>query len=117
AVARTLVEQGAVRFGDGTPEGIWPRLLAYTWSGPRIGGVLRTVEARDRELYNPEKYGSVALLVRAGRQTGDPVLIKAGDQMIRAILRQAKGDVLPLGKIQGQTLTRLHPAVAVAAGE
>lgn len=117
AVARTLVELGAGRFGDGTPEGLWPRLLAYTWSGPRIGGVLQKVETRDRELYNPEKYGTVALLARAGRQTGDPVLVKAGDQMIRAILRQAKGDILPLGKIQGQTLTRLHAAVAVAAEE
>ncbi|HEY9420819.1 MAG TPA: hypothetical protein VIW92_05365, partial [Thermoanaerobaculia bacterium] len=117
AVARTLVELGAGKFGDGTPEGIWPRLLAYTWKGPRIGGALQTVEAKDRELYNPEKYGTVALLVRTGRQTGDPVLIKAGDQMIRTILRQAKGEVLPLGKIQGQTLTRLHAAVAVAAAE
>ena len=117
AVARTLVELGAGKFGDGTPEGIWPRLLAYTWSGPRVGGALQTVEAKDRELYNPEKYGTVALLVRTGRQTGDPVLIKAGDQMIRTILRQGKGEVLPLGKIQGQTLARLHAAVAVAAEE
>jgi hypothetical protein len=43
------------------------------------------------------------------------VLTQAGEAMIRVILRQARGDVLPLGKIQGQTLTRLHAAVAVAA--
>ncbi len=115
AMARTMVELGAGKFGNGTPEGLWPRLLVYNWSGPRIGGALQTVEAKDRELYDPEKFGTVALLVRTGRQTGDPVLIQAGDRMIHVILRQANGKVLPLGKIQGQTLTRLHPAVAVAA--
>ena len=95
-------------------EASWPRLLALTTSGPRLGGTLLKVEPRDRELYNPEKYGSVALLLRAGRQSGDPALTEAGREMVGLILRQ-RGDVLPLCKIQGQTLTRLHAAVAVAA--
>jgi len=52
--------------------------------------------------------------VRAGRRSGDPELIRAGDEMVQAILHQ-KGDPLPLGKIEGQTLTRLHAAVALSA--
>jgi hypothetical protein len=114
ALARSLVELN--------PEGpkaavaaSWPRLLAITSSGPRIGGTLLKAEPRDRELYNPEKYGCVALLLRAGRQARDPALTEAGREMVATILRQARGDVLPLGKIQGQTLTRLHAAVALAA--
>jgi hypothetical protein len=117
AVARTLAELYPGQSGAGALEAPWARLLAVTWSGPRLGGTLLKVEPKDRELYNPEKFGTVALLVRAGRQTGDPVLIETGSGLVRLILRQARGDILPLGKIQGQTLTRLHAAVAVMAEE
>ncbi|MFL6197040.1 MAG: hypothetical protein ACJ75H_22835 [Thermoanaerobaculia bacterium] len=121
ALARTIAELGpgtGKAFGaTGDLEAPWPRLLMVTWSGPRIGGTFTAVEPRDRELYNPEKFGTVALLVRAGRQSGDPALIQAGDRMVQLILRQPGGDVLPLGKIQGQTLTRLHAAVALLARE
>ena len=41
--------------------------------------------------------------MRAGRQTGDPVLIEAGDDLIQFILAKERGDVLPLGKIRGST--------------
>ena len=115
ALARTVVEIGSRQFGNGTPAGKWPRLLVYTWTGPRIGGTLTKVEPKDRELYNTEKAGSLALLARAGRQTGDPALIEAGSDLIQFVLKTEGGDVLPLGKIQGQYLTRLHAAVAVAA--
>lgn len=115
ALARTIVEIGSGQFGDGTPGGVWPRLLAVTWTGPRIGGTLTAVEPQDRELYNSEKAGTVALLVRAGRQTGEPALIEAGNEMIEFLLRRSKGGPLPLGKAQGQNLTRLHAAVALAA--
>jgi hypothetical protein len=117
AVARTVSDLGP-RTAGGTPDGPWPRLLSYSWSGPRIGGALSAVEAKDRELYGPEQYGTVALLVRAGRLSGDPVLIAAGERMIQTILGNSgkgRGEVLPLGKIQGQTLTRLHAAIALAA--
>ena len=119
-LARTIAElgPGPGKGADVNPDAPWPRLLVVTWSGRRIGGAFTTVESKDRELYNPEKFGTVALLVRAGRQTGDPGLIKAGDEMVRLILSRAHGDsgeVLPLCKIQGQTLTRLHAAVALEA--
>ncbi len=112
ALARTVAVLGPG--GETRPDAPWPRLLAVTWSGPRIGGAFTTVEPKDRELYDPEKFGTVALLARAGRQSGEPELIRAGDAMIQAILH-AKGEVLPLSKIQGQTLTRLHAAVALSA--
>jgi hypothetical protein len=117
ALARTVAElgPGAAKGKADNPDAPWPRVLAVTWSGPRIGGTFSSVEPRDRELYNPEKFGTVALLVRGGRQSGDPELIRAGDEMVRLILRHGNGDVLPLCKIQGQTLTRLHAAVALSA--
>ena len=113
ALARGMVElEGA--HPKRAVEAAWPRLHVITASGPRLGGTLLKVEPRDRDLYNPEKYCSVALLLRAGRQSGDPALVEAGREMVGQILGQ-RGDVLPLGKIQGQTLTRLHAAVALAA--
>ena len=116
ALARTVavLGPGAEKGKAADPDAPWPRVLAVTWTGPRIGGTFTSVEPKDRELYNPEKFGTVALLVRGGRQSGHPELIRAGDEMIRSILRRNE-DVLPLCKIQGQTLTRLHAAVALAA--
>jgi hypothetical protein len=115
AVARTLAELDPGQQGSEALEAPWARLLAITWTGPRIGGTLVKVEPKDRELYNPEKFGTVALLVRSGRQTEDPALLATGEGLVRLILRQAHSNLLPLGKIQGQTLTRLHPAVALLA--
>jgi len=121
SLARTLVELGARRTkGAALLQAPWPRSLAYTWTGPRLGGTLTAVrqkpEASEEELYWPEKACTVALLARAARETGDPVLTGAADDLIGALLQRGKGDhVLPLGKVQGQALTRLHAAVAVAA--
>ncbi|HEX9944533.1 MAG TPA: hypothetical protein VGG03_21185 [Thermoanaerobaculia bacterium] len=120
AVARTVAELGTGRprrAGGDALDAPWSNQLAITWSGPRIGGSLLAVEPRDRELYNPEKFATAALLMRAARQTGDPALTAAGEGMIQLILRHTRGEVLPLSKIQGQVLTRLHAAVALAAEE
>jgi hypothetical protein len=117
ALARTLAELAPGLTGGDAVEGPWPRLLAVTWKSPRIGGALLAAEPRDRPLYEPEKFGAVALLMRAGRQTGEPALVAAGEGLVRLILRRSRGEVLPLGKIQGQSLTRLHAAVALAARE
>jgi hypothetical protein len=53
-----------------------------------------------------------AMLVRAGQESGDPKLLAAGKEMVRYVLSAAKGESVPLGKLQGQYLTRLHAAVA-----
>ena len=68
ALARTVavLGPGAEKGKAANPDAPWPRVLAVTWTGPRIGGTFTTVEPRDRELYNPEKFGTVALLMRGG---------------------------------------------------
>ncbi|HYG64243.1 MAG TPA: hypothetical protein VEL74_16825, partial [Thermoanaerobaculia bacterium] len=134
AVARTLagIDSGELAVADakggekGTGQGepgkkrekdAWPRLLDYRWEGPRVGGRLAGVTAKDRDLYGPEKAGTAALLVRAGRLTGDPGLLKAGEERTRAAIEASRGEAVPLGKLQGQYLNRLHAAVAgLAAG-
>jgi hypothetical protein len=109
ALARTLAELDSEGAAPGSH---WGRLLTATWTGPRVGGKLTGVKPKDRPLYFPEKAGTTALLARAARETGDPKLREAADRLIAAVLGV---ETLPLGKIQGQNLTRLHGAVAAAA--
>jgi hypothetical protein len=117
AVARTYRDLEPTVFGDGTAAGIWARLLQYTWSGSRLGGSLDSVVGADRYLYHPEKGGAGALLVRAGQQQGDDSLIAFGRETTQFMLSYSAGDTVPLGKIHGENLTRLHGAVArLAAG-
>jgi hypothetical protein len=128
AVARTLVElpeiepeAAASSSGKGrrkvSEKDPWPRLLVYTWDGPRIGGRLTGLEAKDRDLYGPEKAGTAALLVRAGRLTGDRELLAAGERMVRFAIAASRGEGVPMGKLQGQYLSRLHAAVAGLAAD
>jgi hypothetical protein len=111
-VARTYRDIQPAMIGDGTPSGLWARLLEFTWTGSRVGGTLNNVVGIDRELYNPEKGGAPELLIRAGQQTGEASLVNYGKLttlfMLQSIPRQ-----VPLGKLQGQNLTRLHVAVAL----
>jgi hypothetical protein len=117
AMARTAVDLEPRAYGEKSIRGRWPRFLTYSWTGPRIGGKLAHFEPKDRELYGPEKAGNTALLVRAGQQSGDAAILKAGEEMVEIVLDSAKGENVPLGKLQGQYLTRLHAAVGrLAAG-
>lgn len=113
SIARTYQDIEPVVIGDGTVRGLWARLLEYNWSGNRIGGTLNTVVGADRELYNPEKTGAAEVLVRAGQQVGDPTLVQYGKDLTIFMIGQAQGERAPLGKLMGQDLTRLHPAVAL----
>jgi hypothetical protein len=90
----------------------WPRKLEVAYSGARRGGQLVGVTPKDRTLYGPEQSAQVALLVRAGQMTGDRELIEAGRKLVERTLAGATKDQAPLGKLQGQYLTRLHAAVA-----
>jgi hypothetical protein len=112
AVARTLVDLDA-RYHDkkGAVRSPWPQHLLYSFEGPRIGGRLLEVESDGRELFNPEKAGMAALLVRVGQRTGDREILRAGEEMVEYILDASKGEDVPLGKLQGQYLARLHGAV------
>jgi hypothetical protein len=109
-VARTFRDIEPVVIGDGSPSGFWARLLEYTWSGSRLGGTLTNVVGADRELYNSEKGGAPALLVRAGQNLNEPGLLDYGRQTTLYMLNWSSRTV-PLSKLQGQNLSRLHAAV------
>jgi hypothetical protein len=109
-VARTFRDIEPVVIGDGSPGGLWARLLEYTWSGSRLGGSLDNVAGADRELYNSEKGGAPALLLRAGQHGGEAALLDYGRQSTLYMLSWSSRTI-PLSKLQGQNLTRLHAAV------
>jgi hypothetical protein len=90
----------------------WPRKLEVVYRGSRLGGQLAGVKPKDRPLYSTEQSAQVALLVRAGQMSGDRELLDAGRKMVERTLARSAKDQAPLGKIQGQYLTRLHAAVA-----
>ncbi|HYO14237.1 MAG TPA: fibronectin type III domain-containing protein [Thermoanaerobaculia bacterium] len=109
-VARTFKDIEPAVIGDGSPSGFWARLLQYSWSGSRLGGSLTEVVGADRELYNSEKGGAPALLVRAGQHMAEPALLDYGRQTTLYMLNWSSRTI-PLSKLQGQNLTRLHAAV------
>ena len=115
SIAHTYKDIEPMVIGDGTVSGFWARLLQYTWTGSRMGGALGTVVGADRELYNPEKTGAAEVLIRAGQQEGDASLVAYGRQLTVFMIAAAIGEQAPLGKLMGQDLTRLHPAVALLA--
>jgi hypothetical protein len=117
ALARTIAEIEPKVEGNGTVEGRWPLMLTATWEAERIGGRLTALAPKDRDLYGPEKSTFAALLVQAGIQTGDPVLQQMGADVVDLTLRAAGGEILPLGKLNGQYLSRLHAAVAGLAAK
>jgi len=92
-----------------------PTFLIYKFEGPRIGGRLLEVRPEGRELFFPEKAGMAALLARAGRATGDPELLKVSRNLVGSIFDTSRAENVPLGKLQGQYLSRLSAAVAELA--
>jgi hypothetical protein len=112
-VAHTFKDIEPAVIGDGTVSGLWARLLQYTWTGDRVGGTLTSVVGADRELYNPEKVGASELMVRAGQAEGDAALVDFGRQLTVFTISSAQGEQAPLGKLEGQDMTRLHTAVAL----
>ena len=112
AVARTLKDIEPTVMGDGTIDGDWPRNIEYTWSGSRVGGTLVSTMPNDRPIYTPEKVSVMALFLRTGELSGDASLRAKGEEMLQVALSAAAGEGAPLGKLEGQYLTRLHAAVA-----
>jgi hypothetical protein len=112
AVARTLKDIETTVTGDGTVNGDWPKNLQYTYTEARIGGVLSLVVDHDRPIFTPEKTSVTSLFLRAGELAGDSAMYNAGVDMVQFTLSAAIGENAPLGKLQGQYLTRLHAAVA-----
>ncbi|HEX3126087.1 MAG TPA: fibronectin type III domain-containing protein [Thermoanaerobaculia bacterium] len=112
AIARTLKDIEPLVMGDGTTDGDWPKNLEYTFAGSRVGGTLIATVPNDRPIYTPEKTSVTALFLRTGEMSGDSVLLTKGRDMVQFALAAAVGEEAPLGKLQGQYLTRLHAAVA-----
>ncbi len=116
ATARTLRDIEPTVMGDGTVNGDWPKSLEYTYATSRLGGALTSVAPFDRPIFSPEKTSVTALFVRVGEQSGDASLLQKGREMVQFALTAAANERAPLGKLQGQYLTRLHSAVARLAG-
>lgn len=112
AIARGMTVVEARAKGGGSPRGDWPQQLDLTFRGSRLGGQMDKTAPKGRNLFGPEKAAMVALLVRAGQQTGDKELLEAGEEMVAFTLAESMEGGAPLGKLQGQYLTRLHAAVA-----
>ncbi len=112
AVARTLKDIEPTVMGDGTTFGDWPKNIEYAYSGSRIGGTLVSAVPNDRPIFTAEKTGLTALFLRMGEMSGDAALRTKGEEMTLVALAAAGGEGVPLGKLQGQYMTRLHAAVA-----
>jgi hypothetical protein len=112
AVARTLKDIEPTVIGDGTVNGDWPKNLQYTYLNARIGGVLSLVVDNDRPIFTPEKTSVTSLFLRAGELTNDSAMTAKGTEMVQFTLGAATNENAPLGKLQGQYLSRLHAAVA-----
>jgi hypothetical protein len=113
SIAHTFKDIEPVTIGDGSVSGLWSRILEYTWSGSRMGGALGNVVGADRELYDPEKTGAAAVLIRAGQWEGNAALVDYGKQLTQFMIGSATRENVPLGKLMGQDLTRLHTAVGL----
>lgn len=102
--------------GDGTADGQWPNALYFNWSGNRIGATLNYVSANltgsDPLLYETGKATLTAVVVRAGQAAADAALLQLGLGLTRRALSAAANPILPLGKFDGEYLSRLHAAVA-----
>ena len=112
AVARTLKDIEPTVMGDGSITGDWPKNIEYTYSGSRVGGTLVATAPNDRPIYTPEKTSLTALFLRTAEMSGDAALRTRGEEMVQFNLAAATKEGAPLGKLQGQYLTRLHAAVA-----
>lgn len=129
AWANTLVDFGSTLDpggdgwlpGDGTADGSWPNILLFSWEGDRIGGTLTDVwvelEGDDPHLYDTGKSTVTAVLLRAGQLSGDERLIAMGCDTIRFSLEAAQIEFTPMGKIQGEYLSRMPMAIARAMHE
>jgi hypothetical protein len=112
AVARTLKDIEPTVMGDGTTFGDWPKSIEYAYSGARLGGTLVSTVPNDRPIYTAEKTSVTALFLRMGEMSNDAALRAKGEEMVQIALSAAASEGVPLGKLQGQYMTRLHAAVA-----
>jgi hypothetical protein len=123
AWANTLADFGSIvdpggdgwPAGDGTADGSWPNFVGFSWEGERIGGTLTDVWAElvgdDPHLYDTGKSTLTALFFRAGQLSGDERLIAMGCETLRFSIQAAQREFTPMGKIQGEYLSRVPMAL------
>ena len=141
AWARSLRQIGsATPWSTGTPQGPWPNVVGFTFSGNRIGGTLTSLAANhinsdgdatpcelceddgdadpqtcaDVCLYDTGKACLGAVLARAGDRAQDAGLQDLGRAFAVFGLNSLGTTPQPLNKATGITLSRLHAAVARA---
>ena len=62
-------------------------------------------------LWDTGKANLIAVLLRAGQQSGDSSLVNLGYDLTQITMGSALADGSPLGKVQGLYTSRLHAAV------
>jgi hypothetical protein len=141
AWARSLAQIGsATPWSTGTPNGPWPNVVSFTFSGNRVGGTLTALDANhidsdgdgtpcelcdddgddipetcaDVCLYEEGKSPLGAVLARAGDAAQDNALATLGRQFAVHGLNALGNTPQPLNKKMGIGLSRLHAAIARA---
>lgn len=142
AWARSLAQIGsATPWSTGTPQGPWPNVVGFAFSGNRVGGTLTQLSANhidadgdgtpceicqddgdadpgtcaDVCLYDTGKAALAAVFARAGDRSGNAALQGLGHDFAAFALDYLGPTPQPLNKATGITLSRLHAAVARAA--
>jgi YetA-like protein len=94
----------------------WPNQLDFTWSGPHVGGTLLSVRdnggGSDPFLYDQNRATLSGPIARAAAQSGDARLRELATLLTTRAIADSLANGSPLGKEQGELLSRLHAAVA-----
>ncbi|MEK6372682.1 MAG: hypothetical protein AABO58_08295 [Acidobacteriota bacterium] len=94
----------------------WPNQMDFTWSGARVGGTLVSVHdnggGSDPYLYDTNRATLSGPIAHAAAQSGDPLLRALATTLTTRAIADSIANGSPLGKEQGEFLSRLHAAVA-----
>jgi hypothetical protein len=121
--ARALLAIGSTAPGNGSPNGIWPNTVDFTFSGARVGGTLTALApgwsplampspCNDDCLYPYGKSPISTVFARSADDSGDPALRIAAWDFVDYTLNHIDGERLPMSKATGELFGRLHAAVA-----
>ncbi|AVP98817.1 hypothetical protein C7S18_17240 [Ahniella affigens] len=127
AHARLITHALQVPPADGTVNGILPESMRIGFSGARLGGNVMTLEpgwtpgamptpCLDACHYLEGKAALAALMLRAADQTNAATLRSTGEALTQLGIQLRLASPQPLNKAVAIGLTRLHAAVARAAG-
>lgn len=121
--AHTLQAASLLPPGNGSAAGVWPNMLRFAFTGPRVDGTLTTLSPGwspgpmpqpcfDDCLYDAGKASLAAAVLRGADAGGDPGLRALGADLAMHGLAWLATAPRPLGKETGIALARLHAAIA-----